>query len=129
MWHALTYCPRQVGLRDVALSVRADCQEARCVITGADEDKPLSVDWPRHDRIAAVTYPPDLPTRPRIIPVNRIAGRADDLLLVADRDEQWRTERELAVALTAPIGFPPHAPSLPVTRADTPSIPPVPFEY
>src|SRR5260370_3181268 len=120
MWHALTYCPRQVGLRDVALSVRADCQEARCVITGADEDKPLSVDWPRHDRITAVTYPPDLPTRQRIIRVSRIAGRADDLLLVADRDEQRRTERELAVGLTAPIGFPAYFAGLPVEPDDEP---------
>src|SRR5438132_712048 len=101
MWHALTRRPHHVGLGDVALSIRADCQKARCVVPGADEDKPLTVDGPGHDGITAVTYPPDFPTGQRLIGVHRVTGRADDLLLVADRDEQRRTERELAVGVTA----------------------------
>src|SRR5688572_15527158 len=83
----------------IASSARANRHHRGSVVARADEDQPVTKDRTRDDRVPlAVTRPPDLAPRFRIVGKDRTTARADDLLLTVNRDEQWRAEREFLLS-------------------------------
>src|SRR5205807_3470473 len=98
--------PGDVRIGNVTSPVGSNSQQARRVVTGADEDQAMAVDRARNDRVAVVTHAPDFLSRLWVVGIDSSARGADELFPAVHGDEQRRAEGKTAVSFHAAVGLP-----------------------